>query len=184
MEIRDNSLSLGISFKRTFSTSFSWEVFVLRASANSTLDFFNNRTQLESYVSDPANEVNIATDWSKIETYAAGLKGHFHFINSSHHFFSVALGAGVYNSASSIQFFTEATISPEGILSDFVTEEETETKSEFFILPSIQYSYIFNGGYSLGIEFSALLDQDSAPLLTQPVLANYYNIAIALGKQF
>ena len=184
IDIREKSLSVSIGYQRRFAKSFSWEAFLTRASSNSTLDFFLNRERLEEFVSNPENNVTIGSNWSRIRTFAFGGKIHFSFVNNSRHYLSFAGGLGLYTSESERQFFLETSTNSDGVITDFVSDTASATKTELFLMPSLQYYYQFRSGISLGIELSTLLDQDSEILLTQPVIANYYNLALSFGKTF
>ncbi len=184
MDVRKNSFSVSIGYQRRFAKSFGWEAFLTRASSNSTLGFFDSRERLEEFVSKPENNVTIGSNWSRIRTFAFGGKIHFSFIDNSRHYLSFAGGGGLYTSKSERQFFLETSTNSEGVITDFVSDTAKATKTEFFLMPSLQYYYIFKNGITLGVGVSTLLDQDSEILLTQPVIANYYNLALSFGKKF
>lgn len=192
MDIRENNFLISLGYRHNFSRFFNWSVFLNRVTANSKLDFFNDKERVLALLNS-SDSFGVGTNWSQIETYALGASLHFAFINKEKHFFSVSLGAGYYTSKSSRQFFEEITIestfTPEGEfiesrITDFVGAEDVATKTEPFIVPALQYQYTLRNKYFIGTEVSFLLDQDSSAVTTNPVLANYYSVSLQFGKRF
>lgn len=192
MDFNENRLLLSLNYRHNFSKVLNWSVFIQRTSANSELDFINDKPRLLDYVNS-SDKFGIGGRWSSIETYSIGTSLNLVFINKVKHYFSLNFGVGFYTSNSTSQFFKEISFttvtSPEGELisseiTDFVVETDKATKTEPFIMPSLQYQYIFKNNYILGVGVDLLLDQDSDAITSHPVLANFYSFNIHFGKAF
>jgi hypothetical protein len=192
MDFNENRLLLSLNYRHNFSKVLNWSLFVQRTSANSELDFINNKPRLLEYVNS-SDKFGISSDWNSIQTYSFGGSLNLVFINKSKHYFSLNLGAGFYTSKSTKQDFsevtTQSTFTPQGEfisseITDFVVETDEATKTEPFIMPSLQYQYIFKNNYILGVGVDLLLDQDSDAITSHPVLANFYSFNIHFGKAF
>lgn len=192
MDIDEKGLLLALNYRHNLTRFFNWSVFLHRTTANSELDFFDDKDRLIEYVNS-SELFGIATDWNSIETYSLGLRLHFPFINNSKHYFSISGAYGFYTSKSTGQGFSEVTTTSrftldgefiDSMITDVVTAERSAVKTEPFIMPALEYHYTFNNDYSVGIEANFLLDQDSEGITTHPVLANYYSFSLLLGKRF
>ena len=193
MDIDENGLFLSLNYRRNSSRVFNWGGFLLRSSANSELDFFEDTSRMLEYLNSPNPPGGIGTSWAKIETYAVGLQFHFNVLNRSKHFLSFSGGVGYYTSHSSNQRLVEVTeeslftIEGEFIsssITDFEGEARSERKTEPFIMPAITYQYIFKNDFFVGAEANLFLDMDSQELTQHPVLANFYSFNLYFGKRF
>ena len=183
MTIRENGFLITLGYQRQFSKRFAWEVFLGRSSADSTIDFIDDTERLVQ-VLNAALFSPIGIDWSKIETYALGAKLHFFFVNTGRHSFSLNSGLGYYTSKSLIQGFDFFSVGEDNLLTNVGTHVDEDTVTEPFLTIGLFYLYDFGNKLSIGLEATLLLDQSSDMILYQPVLANYYNFGISLGKRF
>lgn len=192
MDFNENRFLLSLNYRHNFSKILNWSVFVQRTSANSELDFINDKPRLIEYVNS-SDRFGIGGRWSSIQTYSFGASLSLVFINKAKHYFSLNFGGGLYTSNSTSQFFKEISFttitSPQGELisseiTDFVIETDKAKKTEPFIMPALQYQYIFKNNYILGVGVNLLLDRDSDGLTSHPVLANFYSFNVHLGKAF
>lgn len=192
MDFNENRFLLSLNYRHNFSKILNWSVFVQRTNANSELDFINDKPRLLEYVNS-SDRFGISSDWNSIQTYSFGASLNLVFINKPNHYFSLNLGGGLYTSKSTSQDFSEVTMetifTPQGEfisseITDFVIETDKATKTEPFIIPALQYQYIFKNNYILGVGVNLLLDQDSDGLTSHPVLANFWSFNMHLGKAF
>jgi len=193
MDIDENGLFASLNYRRKLSKVFHWGGFLLRSSANSELDFFEDTSRMLEYLNSPDAAGGIGTSWAKIETYALGLQFHLNAINRPRNYVSFSAGIGYYTSYSSNQRLVEVTeesfFTAEGefisaSITDFKGETRSERKTEPFIMPAITYQYHFKRGVSMGAEVNLLLDMDSQELTQHPVLANFYSFNLYFGKRF
>jgi len=193
MDINENRLYLALEYKRDFSKSFSYSFFILNSRANSELDFFNSEPRLLEYINAIDLPRGIATNWSRISTFGFGGKLHFKIFKIKHHSLAISGGFGLYSSKSSRQGLDEVTFEirfdeegevEETFITDVVTLEDTDTKSELFFLPALEYQFQLKRNYLIGLEANSLFDLDSEILTTHPVLANFYSFNLKLGKRF
>jgi hypothetical protein len=193
MDVNENGLFLSLNYRRNFSKVFNWGVFFLRSSANSELDFFEDKQQMLEYLNSPDATIGLGLSPSKIETYALGGQLHVNFINRHRHFLSFSGGVGFYSSISSNQRLSEVTIDSlftedgefiSSSITDFEGEARSERKTELLIMPALNYQYLFKNNYFLGLEANLLLDMDSQELTQHPVLANFYSFNLHFGKRF
>lgn len=190
MVINDNALFLSLSYRRNFSKMVNWGVFLLRSSASSELDFFEDKERMLEYLNSAGG---FGASWSKIETFALGGQLHVNFINRQRHYFSFSAGIGFYTSESSDQRLSEVTqesiFTEDGefissTITDFEGETRSQRKTELFVMPVLTYQYTFPANYFLGVEANLLLDMDTQELTQHPVLANFYSFSLHFGKRF
>lgn len=193
MDINQNGLFLNLNYRRKLSKVFHWGGFLLRSSANSELDFFEDKSRMLEYLNSPNASGGIGTSWSKIETYALGAQFHINAINRQRNYLSFSTGIGYYTSLSSNQRLVEITeeslFTAEGefisaSITDFEGEIRSERKTEPFVLPAITYQYHFTRGIFVGAEVNLLLDLDAQELTQHPVLANFYSFNLYFGIGF
>lgn len=193
MDTNENGLYLSLNYRRNFSRVFNWGVLLLRSSANSELDFFDDKQRVLDYMNSSKAGIGPGMSPSRIETYAFGGQLHVNFINRQRHFLSFSTGIGFYTSKSSDQRLSEVTqesiftLEGEFISSsftDFEGETRSQRKTELFIIPALNYQYFFRSNYFLGAEVNLLLDMDSQELTRHPVLANFYSFNLHFGKRF
>ncbi len=185
MTIGEKEFYIGLNYQRQFNRRFAWEVSLTRASANSTIDFFQDGQRVVQLLNSLSFSP-IGIDWSRITTYSLGVKGHYFFISNKRHRFSLNGGLGYYTSKSSIQGFTSFTTNLEnGEILEVTTQEGEETVNDPFLTFGLQYNYTFKNDISLGLGVTGFFDQSSqSSVLTQPVLANYFGFGITVGKRF
>lgn len=193
MDINENGLFLSLNYRRNFSKVFNWGVIFLRSSANSELDFFEEKQQMLEYMNSQDATIGLGLSPSKIETYALGGQLHVNFINRHRHFLSFSGGIGFYSSLSSHQRLTEVTIDSiftedgefiSSTITGFEGETRSERKTELFFMPALTCQFIFKSNYFVGAEANLLLDMDSRELTQHPVLANFYSFNLHFGKRF
>lgn len=193
MDIDENGFFLSLNYRRNSGKVFNWGAFFLRSSANSELDFFEDKSRMLAYLNSPDAPGGIGTSWSKIETYALGGQLHINAVNHPRHFLSFGWGIGYYTSLSSNQRLVEITeeslFTAEGefistSIRDFEGETRSERKTEPFVMPSITYQYHFKRAFFIGAEVNLFLDLDSQELTQHPVLANFYSFNLYFGKRF
>lgn len=193
MDVDENGLFLSLNYRRNIGKVFNWGAFLLRSSANSELDFFDDTTRMLDYLNSPNSPGGIGTSWSKIETYALGGQLHINAVNRPGHFLSFSGGIGYYTSRSSNQRLSEVTeesiFTTEGAfisssITDFEGETRSERKTELFVMPAITYQFIFKSNFFIGAEVNLLLDLDAQELTQHPVLANFYSFNLHFGKRF
>lgn len=193
MDINQNGLFLSLNYRRKLSKVFHWGAFLLRSSANSELNYFEDKTRMLRYLNSADASGGIGTSWSKIETWGLGAQFHIIAINRTRNFLSFSAGIGYYTSLSSNQRLVEVTeeslFTAEGefisaSITDFEGETRSERKTEPFIMPAITYQYHFKGDFFIGAEVNLLLDMDSQELTQHPVLANFYSYNLYFGKRF
>ena len=193
MDINKNRLFLSLNYRRNSGKVFNWGGFLLRSSANSELDFFEDESRMLEYLNSPNASGGIGTSWSKIETYALGAQFHMNAINHPRHFLSLSGGVGYYTSLSSNQRIVEVTeesiFTPEGeflssSIIEFEGEQRSERKTELFVMPAITYQYIWKSDFFVGAGANLLLDMDTQELTQHPVLANFYSFNLYFGKRF
>ena len=193
MDVNENGLFLSLNYRRNFSRVFNWGIILLRSSANSELDFFDDKQQMLNYMNSPDATIGLGLSPSKIETYALGGQIHVNFINRQRHFLSFSGGVGFYTSLSSNQRLTEVTqesiFTEDGefissSITDFEGETQSERKTELFLMLALNYQYVFKNNYFLGLEANLFLDMDSQELTQHPVLANFYSFNLHFGKRF
>jgi hypothetical protein len=193
MDIDQNGLFLGLNYRRNSNKVFNWGIFLLRSSANSELDFFEDTERLLDHLNSRGSSGGIGSSWAKIETHAMGGELHINFINRPRHFLSLGAGLGFYTSRSTNQRFSEVTetsvFTEDGeFISSSITSIKRQTRSqrktEPFVKPALNYQYIFASNYFMGVEANLLLDLDSQELTQHPVLANFYSFNLCLGKRF
>ena len=160
MDIDENGLFLSINYRRDISKVFHWGGFLLRSSANSELDYFEDKARMLAYLNSPDAPGGMGTSWSKIETWGLGAQFHVNAINRPRNSLSFSAGIGYYTSLSSNQRLVEVTeeslFTAEGefisaSIIDFEGETRSERKTEPFILPAITYQYHFKSDLFLSV---------------------------------
>lgn len=193
MDIDENGLFLSINYRRDISKVFHWGGFLLRSSANSELDYFEDKSRMLAYLNSPDAPGGMGTSWSKIETWGLGAQFHVNAINRPRNFLSFSAGIGYYTSLSSNQRLVEVTeetlFTTDGefisaSIIDFEGETRSERKTEPFVMPAIMYQYHFKSAVFIGVEVNLLLDLDSQELTQHPVLANFYSFNLYFGRRF
>lgn len=193
MDVDENGLFLSINYRRDISRVFQWGGFLLRSSANSQLDYFEDKARMLGYLNSPDAPGGMGTSWSKIETYGLGMQFHLNAINRPRNYLAFSTSIGYYTSLSSNQRLVEVTeeslFTPEGefisaSIIDFEGKTRSERKTEPFVMPAIMYQYHFKSNLFIGAEVNLLLDLDSQKLTQHPVLANFYSFNLYFGRRF
>jgi hypothetical protein len=193
MDIDENGLFFSLNYRRNSGKVFNWGAFFLRSSANSELDYFEDKARMLAYLNSPEAPGGIGTSWSKIVTYGLGAQFHVNAINRPRNFLSFSAGIGYYTSLSSNQRLVEVTEESlftgagefiSASITDFIGETRSERKTEPFLMPAITYQYHFKSAVFIGVEVNLFLDLDSQALTQHPVLANFYSFNLYFGKRF
>ena len=193
MDINQNGLFLSLNYRRKLRKVFHWGGFLLRSSANSELDYFEDKARMLAYLNSPDAPGGMGTSWSNIETWGLGAQFHVNAINRPRNYLSFSIGMGYYTSLSSNQRLVEVTeeslFTAEGefisaSITDFEGETRSERKTEPFVMPAITYQYHFKSAVFIGAEVNLFLDLDSQALTQHPVLAKFYSFNLYFGKRF
>ncbi|MGF1560274.1 MAG: hypothetical protein ACFCUL_14385 [Flavobacteriaceae bacterium] len=184
LTIQERNLFFSLGYQYKFAPSFGGELFLLNASANSKLDFFNDKSKVIAFLDNDIDQA-FSIGRGNISTWASGLKLHWYFLNKKEHQLSFNFGAGYYLSSSTKQSLPEVVyqIDPIRIL-DVTPLESSGQRNKFFITPGFSYNFDLHHGFGVGIEAMALFEQSSEGIIIVPVIPNFYALSFALTKRF
>lgn len=183
-----NNFSVGGHYKNIFSESFGYEVVYEYARSNNLPDFAGSDSDLSEYVlSKTIDEIDITTDWTKIQTNRVGLKMHFLFVNNPKVSVSLFAGTGFLFSSSEILSFSRINYDLEtGQILDFDKFHLKNTFNKFYYDLGLQFHYTIYKNYTIGVipTFIRTLDSDNDDLSELPLHPNYYNLSFLIGYKF
>ncbi|QLG45115.1 hypothetical protein [Costertonia aggregata] len=181
---RENRFGINLGYQRNLGKSFVLDVFLSRASGNSTVSYFEDADELKRRLGPIGADVGLFEP-GKIEIYAAGIKAYFAFINKQRHFFGASAGIGYYTSESLTQDITSFSFDIEtNEIIDLDTEIRQETVDEAFLNLGLSYYYRWKYGLNIGVDVHSLSDISSRILFTEPILANHIFVGLLIGKRF
>ena len=175
-----NNNVLEIGYKHILSNDFAYEVFINRSYTNNTKSFFNSNTQVLEYLN--RNESPLFFNWEKLETYAAGIKGHFYVVNTPKTEFSIYLGFGVYSSNAKVQTFDSLGFNLEtGEITRVDTALKKDSINRPFTTPGFSFRYWLWEKIAIGINAFAFFEIHNKKVFTQPIQANFYSLVFNLN---
>jgi len=180
--------TLSINYQNRFSESFALEGFYIYAQSNNYPSFINNPQQLDQFLrSQKRNDILFNLFWSDIYTHSIGAKIHFSFVNNKKFFFSFNFSSGMVFSKSSIHNVVSLEYNQQtGAIINYTNEFLRDTDTQIFYGPGLQFQYTLPRNYIIGLEAMGYFarQKEKNRIITIPVITNYYNLSILVGKKF
>jgi hypothetical protein len=180
--------TLSINYQNRFAESFALEGFYTYAQSNNYPSFINNPQQLDQFLrAQKRNDILFNSFWSEIYTHSIGAKIHFSFVNNKKFFFSFNFSSGMMFSKSSIHNVLSFEYNQQtGAIINYTNEFLKDTDAQIFYGPGLQFQYTLPSNYIIGLEAMGYFarQKEKNGIITIPVITNYYNLSILVGKKF
>ena len=184
INVQEN-FNFSINYQNRFAVVFAFEIFVQYARINSFPEFSKNEKELNNFIiGQQVTEAIGNTWWDEMNTFSMGSKIHYSFVNNSKFFFSIYLGAGIYNSTSKS---AELNSIQRGINGEVVSFEFTIPEDNYtgiFYMPGLHFNYNFYKSYIIGLDFNLHRNLDNDKTYQLPVIPSYYGANLSIGKKF
>lgn len=175
-----------INYQNKFAEVFTYEVFAQYSMISSFPGFFENKNELDRFItSQEVFEAFRNTWWDEINTFSFGGKIHYSFVNNSKFFFSIYLGAGIYNSNSTTAELNIYEAAPnQGLIKEFDFTLPEENYTGLFYMPGIHFNYNVYKDYIIGLDFNLHRNFDNDKTDQLPVTPSFYGANLSIGKKF
>jgi hypothetical protein len=120
-----------------------------------------------------------------MKTFSFGGKIHYSFVNNSKFFFSIYLGAGLYNSTSKTAQLNVYEAAPnQGLIRKFDFTLPRENYTGIFYMPGIHFNYNIYRDYIVGLDFNLHRNVDNETTDSLPVTPSFFGANLTIGKRF
>ncbi len=195
---RKNNFSAGLIYTyRPFKT-FAFDGFYLYSQSNSFPSYFDDKQRLHNYLMSQ-NGFRFIIGWSEVYTHSIGLRVHYSIISNNKWHLSLNFAFGGFYSKSSYQGFKYWSWHPTtGQIIDYeFADRDQGSVFDSFVSPGLNLHYNFYDDFIIGINpglfYSGIKTGTEAiidglpviiPIKTAPVLPDFINLSIIVGKKF
>lgn len=180
------NFNFSINFQNKFTKVFAYEIFAQYTVISSFPDFFENDKKLDNFIKNQEVIQAIGnTWWDEMKTFSFGGKIHYSFINNSKFFFSIYVGAGIYNSTSKTALLNILDSEPnQGMIREFYFTLPQENYTGFYYMPGIHFNYNIYKDFIVGIDLNLHRNFDNNKTDWLPVIPSFYGANFTIGKKF
>jgi len=197
-EERKNNFSVGLTYQYRPFRAFAFDGFYLYSQSNSYPSFFNDKNRLHDYILS-RNINNFTWIWSEVYTHSIGLRVHYSIISTNKWHLSLNFAFGGFFSKSSYQSFKYWSWHPTtGQIIDYeLADMEQGSVFDTFVSPGLNLHFNFYKNFIIGINpglFYSGIETGTEgywnglpviiPIETVPVIPDFINLSIMVGKKF